>query len=39
MLGVPRLILAAVIVLLGLLPSILFDVIRSASIPFIRGLP
>jgi NADH-quinone oxidoreductase subunit M len=32
-------ILAAVIVLFGLMPSILFDVISTASVPFIRGLP
>jgi NADH-quinone oxidoreductase subunit M len=38
-LGIPRMILAAVIVLFGLRPSILFDVIQTASVPFIRGLP
>jgi NADH-quinone oxidoreductase subunit M len=38
-LGIPRMILAAVIVLFGFLPSILFDVIDSASVAFIRGLP
>jgi NADH-quinone oxidoreductase subunit M len=38
-LGIPRMILAAVIVLFGLLPSILFDVIDTASVAFIRGLP
>jgi NADH-quinone oxidoreductase subunit M len=38
-LGIPRMILAAVIVLFGFLPSILFDVIESASVAFIRGLP
>jgi NADH-quinone oxidoreductase subunit M len=38
-LGVPRMILAAVIVLFGLLPSILFDVIDTASVAFIKGLP
>jgi NADH-quinone oxidoreductase subunit M len=38
-LGLPRLILAAVIVLFGLLPSILMDVIDTASAAFIRGLP
>jgi NADH-quinone oxidoreductase subunit M len=38
-LGIPRMILAAVIVLFGLMPSILFDVIQTASVPFIRGLP
>jgi NADH-quinone oxidoreductase subunit M len=38
-LGIPRMILAAVIVLFGLLPSILFEVIDTASVAFIRGLP
>ena len=38
-LGIPRMILAAVIVLFGLFPAILFDVISTASVPFIRGLP
>ena len=38
-LGIPRMILAAVIVLFGFLPSILFDVIDTASVAFIRGLP
>jgi NADH-quinone oxidoreductase subunit M len=38
-LGIPRMILAAVIVLFGLLPSLLFDVIDTASVAFIRGLP
>jgi NADH-quinone oxidoreductase subunit M len=38
-LGIPRMILAAVIVLFGLLPSILFDVIDTASVAFIKGLP
>ena len=38
-LGVPRMILVAVIVLFGLFPRILFDVIDTASVPFIRGLP
>ena len=38
-LGIPRMILAAVIVLFGLFPAILFDVINTASVPFIRGLP
>jgi len=37
--GIPRMILAAVIVLFGLLPSILFEVIDTASVAFIRGLP
>jgi NADH-quinone oxidoreductase subunit M len=38
-LGIPRMILAAVIVLFGLLPSILVEVIDTASVAFIRGLP
>jgi NADH-quinone oxidoreductase subunit M len=37
--GIPRMILAAVIVLFGLLPSILLDVIDTASVAFIKGLP
>lgn len=38
-LGVPRIILAAVLLVLGLYPSLLFDVIHTASAPFISGLP
>jgi NADH-quinone oxidoreductase subunit M len=38
-LGVPRMILVAVLVFFGLFPSLLFDVIATASIPFINGLP
>ena len=38
-LGVPRMILVAVLVFFGLFPSLLFDVIETASIPFINGLP
>ena len=38
-LGVPRMILAAVLVFFGLYPSLIFDVIETASIPFINGLP
>jgi NADH-quinone oxidoreductase subunit M len=40
-LGVPRLILAAVIVFFGIFPSVLFDVIETASIPLFHqlGLP
>jgi len=38
-LGVPRMILVAVLVFFGLYPSLLFDVIETASIPFINGLP
>jgi NADH-quinone oxidoreductase subunit M len=38
-LGLPRMILAAVIVLFGLLPSILLEVIDTASVAFIKGVP
>ena len=38
-LGIPRIILAAVLLILGLYPSLLFDVIRTASVPFMSGLP
>jgi len=38
-LGVPRMILVAVLVFFGFYPSLLFDVIQTASIPFINGLP
>jgi len=38
-LGVPRMILVAVLVFFGLYPSLIFDVIETASIPFINGLP
>ena len=38
-LGLPRMILTAVIVLFGLFPSLMFDMIQTASIPFINGLP
>jgi NADH-quinone oxidoreductase subunit M len=37
-LGIPRIILAAVLLILGLYPSFLFDVIRTASVPFMSGL-
>jgi NADH-quinone oxidoreductase subunit M len=39
MLGIPRMILVAVLVLFGLFPFLLFDMIESASIPFMSGLP
>jgi NADH-quinone oxidoreductase subunit M len=32
-------ILTSVLVLLGLFPSLLFDMIQTASIPFMSGLP
>jgi NADH-quinone oxidoreductase subunit M len=38
-LGIPRIILVAVIVFFGLFPSVMLDVIQVASIPFISGLP
>jgi len=38
-LGIPRIILVSVIVLFGLFPSLMFDVIQTASIPLIHGLP
>ncbi len=38
-LGVPRIILVAVLLILGLYPALLFNVIRTASVPFMNGLP
>jgi NADH-quinone oxidoreductase subunit M len=38
-LGIPRMILVSVIVLFGLFPSLLFDMIRTASIPLMAGMP
>jgi NADH-quinone oxidoreductase subunit M len=38
-LGIPRMILVSVIVLFGLFPSIMLDMIQTASIHFINGLP
>ncbi len=38
-LGLPRMILVAVIVLFGLFPSLMLDVVQTASIPFVSGLP
>lgn len=37
--GVPRMILAAVLLVFGLCPALLFDVIQTASVPFMSGLP
>lgn len=37
-LGIPRMILAGVILLFGLFPSLLISLIETASIPFINGL-
>jgi NADH-quinone oxidoreductase subunit M len=38
-LGLPRMILVFVLVLFGLFPALMFDMIESASIPFMNGLP
>ncbi|NLI80763.1 MAG: NADH-quinone oxidoreductase subunit M [Deltaproteobacteria bacterium] len=38
-LGVPRMILAAVLLSFGLYPTLLFDMIETASVPFMAGLP
>jgi NADH-quinone oxidoreductase subunit M len=38
-LGIPRMILLAVLVIFGLFPSLMFDMIETASIPFMNGLP
>ena len=38
-LGIPRMILVSVILLFGLFPSFMFDMIQTASIPFVNGLP
>jgi NADH-quinone oxidoreductase subunit M len=38
-LGLPRMILVAVIVLFGLLPSLMLDLVQTATIPLISGLP
>jgi len=38
-LGIPRMILAAVLVCFGLYPTLLFDMIETASVPFMNGLP
>lgn len=38
-LGIPRIILVLVLVFLGLYPAFLFDMIQTASIPFMSGLP
>jgi NADH-quinone oxidoreductase subunit M len=37
--GIPRLILAAVILLFGFWPSLMLDVIATATLPFVNGLP
>ena len=38
-LGLPRIILIAAMVLFGLFPSLMLDVIQTAAVPLIRGLP
>jgi len=38
-LGIPRMILAGVLVFFGLFPWLLFDVIQTASVSFVNGLP
>jgi len=38
-LGLPRMILVAVLVWFGIFPSMMFDVIQTASTAFMRGLP
>ena len=38
-LGLPRMILVAVILLFGLFPALMFEMIQTASIPLLNGLP
>ncbi len=38
-LGTPRIILVSVIVLFGLFPSLMFDMIQTAAVPFLDRLP
>ncbi len=38
-LGIPRMILVAIIVFFGLFPSVMLDVVQVSVIPFINGLP
>jgi NADH-quinone oxidoreductase subunit M len=38
-LGIPRMILVSVIVIFGLFPDVMLNMIQTASIPFISGLP
>ena len=38
-LGIPRMILIMVLVFFGLFPSLMFDMIETASLPFMNGLP
>jgi NADH-quinone oxidoreductase subunit M len=38
-LGLPRMILVSVIIFFGLFPSLMFEMIQTASIPLLNGLP
>ena len=38
-LGLPRMILVAVILIFGLFPALMFELIQTASIPLLNGLP
>jgi NADH-quinone oxidoreductase subunit M len=38
-LGLPRMLLVTVLIVFGLFPFLLLDVIETASVPFIQGLP
>ncbi|OGP72757.1 MAG: hypothetical protein A2V86_03735 [Deltaproteobacteria bacterium RBG_16_49_23] len=38
-LGLPRMILVAVMVLFGLFPRLMLDLVQTAVIPFMGGLP
>jgi NADH-quinone oxidoreductase subunit M len=38
-LGLPRLILVVVLLLFGFFPSLMVDLIQTAVIPFMEGLP
>ncbi len=38
-LGLPRMILVAVILLFGLFPALMFELIQTASIPLLNGMP
>jgi NADH-quinone oxidoreductase subunit M len=38
-LGIPRMILVSIIVFFGLFPNVMLNMIQTASIPFVSGLP
>jgi len=38
-LGIPRILLVAVIVFFGFFPFVMFDIIQTAAVPLINGLP